>query len=106
MLHEGNPDSTNIKAHFKYNHDPPPPREPVAPATTTEIKSEEQPRENAEMSNGIASVEEQPTYVNGTGTASSAPPDHPGAEAEEETIPAISEATSTAPEDTEMEGVS
>ena len=110
MLHEGNPDSTNIKAHFKYDHDaPPPPPEPVASATAVEIKSEDQPRENTGMSNGIGSVETQPTFVNGAGagTMASSPPQGAPAvpAAVEEMLPGISEAAAAhASEDTEMQG--
>ena len=61
MLHEANPDTTNIKAHFRYNHDAPPP----PPPAPTEIKTEEQPRENTEMTNGVTSAPSPHQYVNG-----------------------------------------
>lgn len=104
MLHEGNPDSTNIKAHFKYNHDAPPPPSPPAP---TEIKTEEQPLENTSMSNGVANVEPQSEYVNGEAfpEQNDAPAAANAAEAEatgEVSLPGISEAAGQ--EDTEMQG--
>jgi hypothetical protein len=105
MLHEGNPDSTNIKAHFKYNHDAPPP----PPPAPTEIKTEAQPRENTSMSNGILNGEANPEHVNGrafseTPAAPVVPAAPIAALAEEpaEELPGTTEAA--AQEDTEMQG--
>jgi len=116
MLNEGNPDSTNIKAHFKYNHDaPPPPPPPSAPAAA-EIKTEEQPppQESSGVSNDVAA---QAEYVNGvslpeapvaaaeeaeveTETVAEAP-----ISGEEELFPGVSGASvAPASEDTEMQG--
>lgn len=111
MIYEENPDSTNIKAHFKYNHDAPPPPPPPAPAPT-EIKTEEQPRENTEMTNGVTSVESTPQYVNG-GTfpepntapvaAAPVPAVHAPAQA---TPPETTDAAPAQEEDTHMQGTS
>lgn len=102
MLHEGNPDSTNIKAHFKYNHDAPPP----PPPAPTEIKTEAQPRENTSMSNGVANGETHAEHVNGmafpeTPAAPAVPAAPTAAPAEE--LPSTTEAA--VQEDTEMQGI-
>jgi hypothetical protein len=115
MLNEGNPDSTNIKAHFKYNHDaPPPPPPPTASApAAAEIKTEEQPPppESSGVSNGVTA---QAEYVNGVSL-----PEAPAAAAatEEAEVEAVAEApisgeeelfpgvtVAPASEDTEMQG--
>ena len=106
MLHEANPDTTNIKAHFRYNHDAPPPPPPPAP---TEIKTEEQPRDNTEMTNGVTSAPSPHQYVNG-GTfpePQNAPvAAAPVVEAPTAATPLETTETASTQEDTHMQGTS
>lgn len=106
MLHEANPDTTNIKAHFRYNHDAPPPQPPPAP---TEIKTEEQPRDNTEMTNGVTSAPSPHQYVNG-GTfpePQNAPVvAAPVVEAPTAATPLETTETASTQEDTHMQGTS
>ena len=101
MLHEGNPDTTNIKSHFKYNHDA-----PVSIKTEEPSLQPEQQQNDAPMANGTSTETVEPAYFNG-GTASSVSHDTQPATVEDtntsEMLPDVAEA---AAEDTEMQGAS
>jgi hypothetical protein len=99
MLHEGNPDTTNIKSHFKYNHDVPVPIK----AEEASLQPEQQ-QHDGPMANGASTETVEPAFVDDD-SAPAVTHDTQPATVEEtnasEMLPGVSEA---AVEDTEMQG--